>query len=353
MKKKYLIIVSFLFLAIFYTTIFAVFSSSNSITVKYKIELGRHLFYDTRMSYNQTKSCSSCHDPKFAFSDGYRQSAGADGYTVRRNAPSLLNIKFQTSFTWSDSSIKKLSQQILLPMFNTHPKELGWTNNESEIITRFKNIPIYKTLFSKAFPKENNPFIINNFVSAINLFEEQLVSFNSPYDLFLKGNKKQLSKQAIEGMKLFYSTKLGCSNCHQLKEPIKKLEYFNTGLYNVDSNGAYAANDQGLFELTKNSNDKGKFRIPSLRNIMLTAPYTHDGSVETIEQMIAIYQRGGRLVSNDQNVGDGSLNTNKSSLIKGFSISTIEKKNLIAFLSTLTDTSYLRNKSLLNPFNEN
>jgi len=353
MKKKYFIIVALLFLAILYINIFAVSSFPNDKSVKYKIELGRYLFYDTRLSYNQTKSCSSCHDPKFAFSDGYRQSSGADGYTVRRNAPSLLNVKYKTFFTWGDSSIKKLSQQLLFPMFNQHPNELGWTNNETEIIARFENQPIYITLFSKAFPKEDKPFAINNFITAITNFEEQLVSYNSPYDLYLRGNKNILNEQAIAGMKLFYSAQLGCNNCHQLQESKIKSAYFNTGLYNLDENGSYPSKDQGLFELTKNSNDKGKFRIPSLRNILLTAPYTHDGTVETIGQMISIYQRGGRLISNGENAGDGKLNINKSNLIKGFTLTSREKENLLAFLSSLTDTSYLRNNNLINPFNEN
>ncbi len=353
MKKKYSFIVAIVFLATFYTTIFTVLSSPKDQSVKYKIALGRYLFYDTRLSYNQTKSCSSCHDPKFAFTDGYRQSAGSDGYTVRRNAPTLLNVKYQTYFTWGDSSIKKLSQQLLFPMFNQHPNELGWTNNEVEIITRFENLSNYRTLFSKAFPADSKPFVINNFIIAISNFEEQLVSFNSTFDLYLKGNKKILNEQAIKGMKLFNSAQLGCSNCHQLQESIKKETYFNTGLYNVDDEGAYPLKDQGLFELTKNPNDKGKFRVPSLRNILLTAPYTHDGSVETIEQMISIYQRGGRLINYGKNKGDGKLNINKSNLIKGFTLTSKEKENLLFFLSTLTDTSYLRNYNLLNPFNEN
>lgn len=353
MKKKYFIIFTLLFCIILYINIFKVSSLPNDESIKYKIILGRYLFYDTRLSYNQTKSCSSCHDPKFAFSDGYRQSSGADGYTLLRNAPSLLNVKYLTSFTWGDSTIKKLSQQLLFPMFNQHPNELGWTNNEAEIIARFENQPIYITLFSKAFPKDRKPFLIKNFITAIANFEEQLVSFNSPYDLHLKGNKKILNEQAIEGMKLFYSTQLGCSNCHHLQEPIKKANYYNTGLYNLNTDGSYPSKDQGLFEFTKNPKDKGKFRIPSLRNIMLTAPYMHDGSVETIEQIISIYQRGGRLISNGDNVGDGKLNINKSNLIKGFDLTTKEKENLIVFLSTLTDTSFLRNDNLLNPFNEN
>ncbi len=353
MKKKYFIIFALFFFAILYTNIFKLSSSPNIQTLKYKIALGRYLFYDTRLSYNQTKSCSSCHDPKFAFSDGYRQSSGADGYTVLRNAPSLLNIKFQTSYTWGDSNIKKLSQQLLFPMFNQHPNELGWANNEAEIIERFESQIIYRTLFSKAFPKDNKPFKINNFITAIANFEEQLVSFNSPFDLYIKGNKKILNKQAIEGMKLFYSPQLGCNNCHQLNEPIKKSTYFNTGLYNLNTDGSYPSIDQGLFGLTKNPKDKGKFRIPSLRNIMLTAPYMHDGSVETIEQIISIYQRGGRLINNGENAGDGKLNINKNNLIKGFTLTPNEKKNLIVFLSTLTDTSFLSNKNLLNPFNEN
>jgi cytochrome c peroxidase len=309
------------------------------------------LFFDDKLSYNQTKSCASCHDPQFAFTDGYRKSVGADGENLRRNAPSILNTTYLKALTWGDSSIHAFSQQLIFPLFNEHPKELGWTSNELEIINRFKQDPFYQTLFSKAFPKEKNHFSTGFFLEAISAFENQLESLNSPYDQYLKGNKTAMNEKAIKGLALFNSTKLSCFKCHSLNVTQQPLLYANTGLYNLNEDGSYPASDQGLYEITKNTNDKGKFRVPSLRNILITAPYGHDGSVETIQQMIYIYQRGGRLIEGKENKGDGRFNKNKSSLINGFTLTDEEQVELIEFLAALTDTSYLRNKQLMNPFN--
>ena len=352
MKKQWGLLIFLVFFILFSSFILQVFSSPIESINNSKIKLGRYLFFDNKMSYNQTKSCASCHDPQFAFSDGYRKSVGADGENLRRNAPSILNAKYLKALTWGDSSIHTFAQQLVFPLFNEHPKELGWTNNKSEIINRFKLDPFYQTLFNKAFPKEKNPFSTIFFQEAIAAFEIQLQSQNSPYDQYLKGNKTAMNEKAIKGLALFNSTKLGCFNCHSLNVSQQQLLYANNGLYNLDEVGSYPASDQGLYEITKNTNDKGKFRVPSLRNVMLTAPYAHDGSVETIQQMIYIYERGGRLIEANENKGDGYSNKNKSTLIKGFTLTAKEQIELIEFLAALTDTSYFRNKQLMNPFNK-
>lgn len=352
MKKQWSILF-FLVLIIFSSKFIGpLFSAPLHSTSNSKIILGRYLFFDNKLSYNQTKSCASCHDPQFAFSDGYRKSVGADGENLRRNAPSILNIKYLKALTWGDSTVHSFSQQLVFPLFNEHPKELGWINNDLEIIDRFKQDPFYQTLFSKAFPKEKNPFSLVFFQEAITAFENQLESQNSPYDQYVKGNKTAMNEKAIKGLALFNSARLGCFKCHSLNVSQQQLLYVNTGLYNLDEIGSYPASDQGLYEITKNNSDKGKFRVPSLRNVMLTAPYTHDGSVETIQQMIYIYKRGGRLIEAKENNGDGSINKNKSTLINGFTLRDKEQTELIEFLAALTDISYLRNKQLTNPFNK-
>ncbi len=352
MKKQWRIL--FFLVLIIFSSLFIdqIFSTPINTSSDSKINLGRYLFFDNKLSYNQTKSCASCHDPQFAFSDGYRKSVGADGENLRRNAPSILNAKYLKALTWGDSSIHSFSQQMIFPLFNEHPKELGWTNNELEIINRFKQDPFYQTLFSKAFPKEKNPFSIVFFQEAITAFENQIQSQNSPFDQYLKGNKTAMNEKAINGLALFNSEKLGCFKCHSLTVSQQQLMYINTGLYNLDELGSYPDSDQGLYEMTKNNSDKGKFRVPSLRNVLITAPYAHDGSVETIQQMIYIYKRGGRLIEANENKGDGSSNKNKSTLIKGFTLTDKEQTELIEFLAALTDTSYLRNKQLMNPFNK-
>lgn len=266
---------------------------------KARANLGRHLFYDTQLSYNLTKSCVSCHDPKMAFTDGYRTSSGADGFNVKHNAISLLNVKYRTQYTWANTAINSLQKQIQFPFFNEHPTELGWKGQEQFILNRFAANANYQYLFRLAFPDQKMPFTIENIQQAIIAFEEQLVSFNAPYDLYNKGNLKVLNEQAVAGMKLFNSNKLGCAKCHSWEQPFEKYE----------------------------SQFSAEIRIPSLRNVMLTAPYMHDGSLENIFDVLSYYDR------------KNSLN-----------LSAKEQQSLIAFFTALTDTSYLSNKELLNPF---
>jgi len=330
----------------------ALFSGTADSAGTDRITLGRYLFYDTRMSYNLTKSCSSCHDPQFAFSDGYRTSSGADGYNVKRNAPSLINARYEQAFTWADSSIRSFEQQMNFPLYNEHPRELGWKGHESEILHRIGELPLYRQLFQKAFPGEPAPVNRGNIIRAITAFEEQLVSFDAPYDRYLRGNRQALSAEAVRGMELFNSAELACSSCHALQSTGKPAAYYNTGLYNLDEEGAYPEEDQGLYDITKNKADKGKFRVPSLRNVLLTAPYTHNGSVASIHEMLSIYQRGGRRISSGEWSGDGYANVNKNPLIKGFRLPEADRQALLAFLSALTDSGFLKKNSIMNPFNQ-
>ncbi|WP_295231098.1 cytochrome c peroxidase [Sediminibacterium sp.] len=274
-------------------------STAKQSVDKARANLGRHLFYDTQLSYNLTKSCVSCHDPKMAFTDGYRTSSGADGFNVKHNAISLLNVKYRTQYTWANTAINSLQKQIQFPFFNEHPTELGWKGQEQFILNRFAANTNYQYLFRLAFPDQKMPFTIGNIQQAIIAFEEQLVSFNAPYDLYNKGNLKVLNEQAVAGMKLFNSNKLGCAKCHSWEQPFEKYEsQFSAGI-----------------------------RIPSLRNVMLTAPYMHDGSLENIFDVLSYYDR------------KNSLN-----------LSAKEQQSLIAFFTALTDTSYLSKKEFLNPF---
>jgi len=266
---------------------------------KERVNLGRHLFYDTKLSYNLTKSCVSCHDPLMAFTDGYRTSAGADGFNVKHNSISLLNAKYRTTYTWANPAITSLKMQLQFPFFNQGPNELGWKGKEQLILSRFSADSNYQTLFKKAFPDQRTPININNIQQAIISFEEQLVSYNAPYDQYLQGNMQALNKQAIAGMELFNSAKMGCVTCHSWEQPFKKID-------------------------TKYSSG---IRVPSLRNVMLTAPYMHDGSIENIFELIRHYEK------------KQSINLTKTA-----------QQELIAFFNALTDTSYLSNKEILNPF---
>lgn len=315
-----------------------------------KIALGQKLFFDNRLSYNQQKSCASCHDPKFCFSDGYRTSAGTDGYNVKHNAPSLLNVVFLNHLTWADSSVHDLSQQMRNPLFNENPRELGIKGHEQIVLENIGNDSMYQKAFKSAFPQQASPIQLDNIINAIAAYESILTSFNSKYDRYLKGQKQVLNQQELAGMKLYQSDRLQCAKCHDKPTLSQRqdLVYANTGLYNM--NGHYPQQDQGLFDYTGNAQDIGKFRIPSLKNVMLTAPYTHNGSVQTITEMIDIYAAAGRKIPDGPFKGDGSLHPNKSKLINGFELTKLEKEQLIAFLNALTDTSNLHLELWKDPF---
>lgn len=274
-------------------------ATSNHSIQKARITLGRYLFYDTKLSYNQTKTCVSCHDPSMAFTDGYRTSSGADGFNLKHNAISLLNVKYRSTYTWANPTIKTLKAQLQFPFFNEHPKELGWKGNEQAILNRFLKDRHYQKLFKKAFPHQKNPFQLANIQTAIIAFEEQLVAYNAKFDWYQKGKIEVFNQEEQAGLILFTSSRLGCNKCHSWESPFKT--------------------DSALFS--------NGIRVPSLRNVLLTAPYMHDGSIEDINGVLDYYNQ-------------------KHSL----DLSNKEKRQIISFLYALTDTSYLSNKELLNPF---
>lgn len=318
-------------------------------------ELGRYLFFDNRLSFNQTKSCSSCHDPKFAFSDGYRKSITASGDIADHNSPSLINCVNQSYFDWANPQVTSLEQQADRPLFNLHPIELGAKGMEEKILKRLKADSFYSKEFVKNF-KEKDPVIFTNIKKALAAFTSSLISYNSPYDNYINGDTSALSPDAKKGMELFLSDKLKCARCHEPPSFFmnnKSIDsfYANIGLYNIGNTSSYPSGDPGLKKITGKNTDDGKFKIPGLRNVALTTPYTHDGSVNSLDEMINIYAAGGRnIYLHGPADGDGRTNANKSKLITGFLITNEEKKQLIDFLYALTDSSVLSNPSFQNPF---
>ncbi len=313
-----------------------------------KVELGRRLFYDQRLSINGARSCASCHAPELAFTDGYRKSLSIDGFNVVRNSPSLINAKYFPSLTWGDTSIHGFVVQMDGPMFSEHPQEMGWKGNEAIILDRLNQDPVYQQMLKQVFPnkKEYTTALVKNAIAA---FEETLVSFNAPYDRYLRGQTNALSPSARRGANLFFSGRTKCGVCHEGKL-LGGENFANVGLYNVGDTNSYPHTDRGLFNKTANPEDDGSFRIPSLRNVLLTAPYMHDGSVATIEEVIDIYVAGGRNVKDGPFAGDGRKNTRKDMRVKPFTLSPEERKDLIAFLASLTDSSVLNNPRWKNPF---
>lgn len=322
-----------------------------------KVELGRHIFYDKNLSANGTQSCASCHQQKFAFAEEQKTSIGSTGEVHRRNSPALVNIAYNKTLTWSHDGLKTIERQLLLPMFGEEPVELGITNHEEAVLEHFKT-ERYQTLFSKAFPNQDISF--KNISYALASFVRSLVSFNSPFDRYAYDNDDSaISESALRGMTLFFSEKLECHHCHggfnftqstsHEKQLLDRRPFHNTGLYNINGENLYPKSDSGLSEITLNPNDNGRFRAPTLRNIALTSPYMHDGSLATLSEVIDFYAAGGRNIISGENKGDGRKNTRKSTFIKGFAITKEEKTDLINFLNSLTDNTFITNQKHSHP----
>jgi cytochrome c peroxidase len=313
-----------------------------------KVRLGRRLFYDTRLSGNDTMSCATCHQQARAFTDGRAHAVGSTGESHPRSTMSLTNVAYNASYGWADATIRSLEKQMHVPMFNEHPIEMGLRGRESEVEGRFNRADDLE-LFRAAFPDERTPIGFPNIIRAIAAFERVLVSGSSPLDRYLyRDDRSALSASATRGMKLFFSDRLACGRCHSgfnLSGPTEVADtpkptpptFHNTGLYNVDGRGAYPALDRGLFDLTRVPSDMGRFRAPTLRNIALTAPYMHDGSITTLELAVAHYASG------------GVASPVKSEHIRKFRISAADTADLVAFLESLTDQEFVTNPALGPP----
>ena len=306
-----------------------------------KVALGKVLFFDVDLSFNQSTSCASCHQPEFAFSEPQKTAVGSTGQRHRRNTQSLVNVAYNSNLTWAHSGLERLEQQILIPMFSENPVELGITGHESEVLQRFKN-QSYSKLFEHAF--DDNSASFDRIVKALASYVRSLTSFASPFDEYAyQNNDDAMSDDAKRGMELFFSEKFECFHCHggfnfsqSSQHENQRLDlrpFHNTGLYNVDNKGAYPVYDQGLIEVSLNSQDMGKFRTPTLRNVQVSAPYMHDGSLATLNDVIEFYAAGGR--------GHDKSNPLKSSFVAGFDLKLQQKQDIIAFLHSLTDRQFL------------
>jgi len=341
----------------------------NPMTVE-KVELGRFLFYDERLSGNQTQSCGSCHLQELAFTDGLARAEGSTGELHPRSSMSLANAAYQASLTWANDVLVRLERQALIPMFGEEPVELGLANMEEELLERLRADECYVEMFGVAFPEKSDPFDVDSITKALASFQRSITSFKSPIDRWQQGDSTALSESAQRGLALFFGAPneagvedaFECFHCHggflfsqasdDEGQVFDQKFFMNNGLYNLDEDGSYPLGNEGLYDMTGDPADKGRFKPPSLRNIALTAPYMHDGSIDTLEEVLDHYARGGRLIEEGPNAGDGSLNPNKSSLLNGFQMTEQEKQDIIAFLNALTDESLLTNPAFSDPFAE-
>jgi cytochrome c peroxidase len=278
-----------------------------------KFVLGRRLFYDRRLSANGTQSCSDCHQQRHAFSDGRPTAIGSTDQSHSRNVMTLTNAGYNASYTWDSVRVRSLEQQTVVPMFNTHPIELGVDGHQAEIMARFRDDPPTAAMFRAAFPGDRRPVSIRNIANALAAFERALISGNSPYDrLVYLDDRNALSPAAWRGMRLFFTARAGCSECHQG--------------FNFSGESRYAGHPNAKPALVRNGVTNGAFRVPTLRNIELTAPYMHDGSIATIEEVIARYVTARKL----------TLDAN-------------ERADLAAFLRSLTDREFVSDARFAAP----
>ncbi|MEM8626192.1 MAG: MbnH family di-heme enzyme, partial [Pseudomonadota bacterium] len=334
--------------------------SENPLTPE-KIALGRHLFYDQRLSGNGTQSCASCHFPERAFADGKRRPTGSTGQPHPRNSMALVNLAWLPTLTWASPSLTTLEAQIHIPIRSDRPVELGVNDaNAPEVLARFASDPGYQAMFAAAFPNAPEPSF-NKIVFALASFVRTMTSFATPYDRYLAGDETALSPPARQGLALFNGERFECFHCHsgvmlttayvdaETDPGARPFHFFSNGLYNVGNTGDYPAHDQGLFEHTQNRRHRGLFRPPTLRNIEVTGPYMHDGSLLTLDAVIDHYAAGGRLIEGGPFAGDGRLHPGKSHFVRGFRATEAERAALRAFLESLTDDTFLEREDLAPP----
>ncbi len=291
------------------------FQTDNSFS-KSGFELGRKLFFDINLSKDNSISCASCHFQHAAFSDpGLAVSVGVFGRSGRRNSPPLFNLAWHPAFMW-DGGINHIEVMPLAPLLDEHEMDmtlqelLEYLNNETE----------YQTLFKEVFNRSE--ITDQDLLYAFSQYMALLISADSRYDQYVQG-KTSFSTSEQNGLALFNQH---CSNCHN--PPLfSTFSYANNGI-------GVTENDQGRYEITLQEEDKGKFKIPSLRNINLTYPYMHDGSISTLEEVIDHYSK------------PKSDSTHVSPELRpGFNFSSKEKQELLSFLNTLTDEEFITNKA--------
>ncbi|WP_205695680.1 methanobactin export MATE transporter MbnM [Conexibacter sp. SYSU D00693] len=327
---------------------------------KEKVELGRRLFHDTRLSGNGTQSCASCHRQELAFTDGRGQAVGSTGETHPRGAQSLVNVAYQQTLTWANPALTSLERQMEVPLFGRHPVEMGITDrNRGAVLKRLRRDPWYRARFPKAFPGSKQPLSYTTVIRSIAAFQRSIVSANSRLDRARRGELVMTGPER-RGLALFNGERAECHHCHgsfifndqatYAGAPPARPLFHNNGLYNLGGTGAYPEPNTGIFEFTGRRTDMGRFKAPSLRNVGLTAPYMHDGSITTLREVVEHYRAGGRTIVDGPLAGDGRANPNKSPNVPGLALSDQDVTDLVAFLESLTDRSVTTNPRFSDPF---
>jgi cytochrome c peroxidase len=316
-----------------------------------KIALGQKLFFDGRLSADGTVACATCHDPARAFTDGRPASIGIHGRAGQRNAPTILNALYNKAQFW-DGRVETLEEQAALPIVN--PVEMGQPTLDAAV-DKIAVVEEYKEPFQKAFGRPVNG---TDLVRAIAAYERTLVSFDTPFDHFIAGDKNAIDEAAKRGWELF-NTKARCNKCHALTDTRRDVanftdfDYHNIGIGIIRHNvvalarkaqreiaaGHLEAVDRaaiqtdmsvlGRFLITRKEADTAAFKTPNLRNVLVTGPYFHDGSQETLWDVIDHY-----------NKGDGLQNPWLDEDIQPLALTEGQIDDLVAFLASLTSPDY-------------
>lgn len=280
-------------------------------------ELGRLLFFDKVLSSDKTLSCSSCHKPEFAFADTLAFSKGVNGNLTIRNTPTAMNVAYREGYFW-DGRVASLEEQALFPIEN--PIEMNLKIDVA--LARLNKDEVYVAAFKKIYNAAPDK---TNLGDALAAFERTLETSGTPFDLFSKGDSTAISEAAKRGQQVF-NFKGKCFDCH-FGPDFTGDEFRNIGLFN-----ARELNDAGRYSITKEKSDKGKFKVPGLRNVAVTAPYMHNGMFRTLREVIDYYSEPEKFVK-------GSINVDPITN-KGVHLNEAEKQDLEAFLISLTDTSF-------------
>lgn len=367
-----------------------------------RVALGRRLFYEEALSRNNNQSCASCHIQKLAFSDAKTRSRGSTGEIHPRNALSLANAGYFSTLTWFNPEVTRFDNQVLIPLFSestpTTIEEMAISGMEWVVTRRLQQDraePSYPEMFVAAFPEsglaaDSSPaeigriMHITNVARALAAFQTTMLSYRSAYDrgdatghVASAGNAQSddevadsakaghsRDSAARRGRDLFFSARAGCADCHNGPNFNRDREggalgYYNIGLYNVKAAGDYPDQQihgaaapratQGLYLVSGDPADRGRFRTPSLRNVAVTGPYMHDGSVTTLAEAVAHFNAGGRNIVRGALAGDGRRNPNKDPRIRALGLSSAEQADLVAFLESLTDECFLNDPRLSDP----
>ena len=289
-----------------------VFPQDNELT-EARWKLGKRLFFDPMLSRDGSISCASCHHPELAFAEDRDFSVGVEERIGTRNAPTLANVGYHP-YLLREGGVPTLEMQVLVPI--QEHKEFDF--NILQIADRLKEDSTYVIASREAYGREPDAFVITR---AIGCFERTIISGNSRYDQFRNQITTDFTSSERRGQELFFSDRLACSQCHS---------GFNFTNYAFENNGLYEEyNDPGRFRLTGDDKDIALFKVPTLRNVAVTAPYMHDGSFSNMMDVVEHYNQGG------QN------HPHKSHLLKSLNLTSQEKMDLVAFLGALTDYDFL------------